>query len=102
MLATLLSEVSDTRKKMSKTVVQQSFLIDRTLINDIIGYQQSADKLKAGLYLDKIRAQLSEVRQDINNRLIPQMEESGEQDRLKVIKDISASLDRLDLINAKG
>ncbi len=102
MLTTLLSEISDTKRKMSKTITQQLFLVDRALINDIIGHQQSTDKLKAGLYLNKIREQLAEVRQDINNRLIPHMEELGQEDRLKVIKDISASLDRLDLINAKG
>lgn len=101
MLTTLLTEVSDTNKKISKTIIQQLFLIDRALINDIIILQLSADKLKASLYLDKIRKQLAEIRLEINKRLIPHLEEFGDLDRLRVITDVISILDRLELLKAR-
>ena len=102
MLATILSEVGNTKKKIRKTITQQLFLIDRAILNDIISHQLRADIPEESLHLEKIGKQLAEIRLEINNKLIPHVREQGQVERLTVINDISSMLDRMEAVKAKG
>ena len=102
MLATIVSEVGNTKKKVSKTITQQLFLIDRAISNNIVIHQLRAGTLEDSLQLDEIGKQLAEIRLEINNKLIPHIQELGQVERLTVINDISSMLDRIEAVKAKG